>query len=392
MSRDHRIELIRKIEQKRNSKVIAYVTSDRHNLAGQIAGDTISILHEHILALAPAERAKLDLFIYSRGGNSDTPWSIVSMFREYSKEGSFSILIPYRAHSAATLISLGADEIVMTKKAELGPIDITISSGPYNPKDTVTHERLPVSVEDVMGYFALLEKLNCERPEEKMKGFEQLTRKVHPLVLGTVSRLLEQTKLVALRLLGTRAKPFAEEKNREIIKRLSSEIYSHLHTISRAEARQLGLDQVVSAEDAGIDEELWDLYKEYRTLFSLEEPFVPDQYLIAQNLEDHTWSSLNMACVESEARFDVFQKDIRVKQLRQVPPQVAINLNNIALPAIENINPQIVDQLLREIIQPVIERAVEDARKSLLASLPIAGFEHIEYNVGWKTIDGGIEV
>jgi len=43
MSREKRKDLIRKIEQKRNSKVIAYITSDRPNLAGQIAGDTVSI-------------------------------------------------------------------------------------------------------------------------------------------------------------------------------------------------------------------------------------------------------------------------------------------------------------------------------------------------------------
>lgn len=48
------------------------------------------------------------------------------MFREYSKQGSFSVLTPYRAHSAATVISLGADEIIMTEKSELGPIDITL--------------------------------------------------------------------------------------------------------------------------------------------------------------------------------------------------------------------------------------------------------------------------
>lgn len=92
------------------------MTSDREGLSASILGDVVSILHEHILATDYHQRGKLDLFIYSRGGDSDVPWSIVSMFREYCKKGSFSVLIPYRAHSAATVISLGADEIVMTKK------------------------------------------------------------------------------------------------------------------------------------------------------------------------------------------------------------------------------------------------------------------------------------
>jgi len=174
MLRENRRNIIQEIEKKRLSKVIAYVTSDRPNLSVQIAGDVVSLIHEHILSLKEEEQSKLDFFIYSRGGQSDVPWTIVSMFKEYSPKGSFSVLIPYRAHSAATVIALGADEIVMTKKAELGPIDITIVSGPYNPTEEDSNQRLPISVEDVTGYFSLLEKIGCERPDEKMKGFELL--------------------------------------------------------------------------------------------------------------------------------------------------------------------------------------------------------------------------
>jgi len=143
MSRERRKSIIREIEKKRDSKVITYVTSDRPNLSAHIAGDVVSLIHEHILAVKKEERNKLDLFIYSRGGQSDVPWTIVSMFREYSEEGSFSVLIPYRAHSAATVIALGADEIVMTKKAELGPIDITMGSGPYNPTEKIQLKDYP---------------------------------------------------------------------------------------------------------------------------------------------------------------------------------------------------------------------------------------------------------
>ncbi len=335
MSRENRKKIIQKIEKKRKSKVIAYVTSDRQGLGALIAGDVVSIIHEHILGLDEAERSKLDLFIYSRGGQSDVPWALVSMFREYFQTGSFSVLIPYRAHSAATVIALGADEIVMTKKAELGPIDITMTSGPYNPTEKNSNQRLPISVEDVKGYFSLLEKVGCGRPDEKMKGFDLLASNVHPLALGTVSRLLEQTKLVALRLLNTRAKPFSEEENHEIIKRLSSEVYSHSHTISRTEAlKYIGLKQVKNAEDIDIYSELWEFYEAYRDLFNLENPFQPEEHLIANNLEEHTWTDLNLACVESYKRYDICKQSIRIRRLRQVPPQVNLSLTNLNLPPI----------------------------------------------------------
>ena len=392
--RERRKEIIKKIEEKRGSKVIAYVTSDRPGLSAQIAGDVVSLLHEHILALDDQDRSKLDLFLYSRGGQSDVPWTIVSMFREYSKEGSFSILIPYRAHSAATVIALGADEIVMTKKAELGPIDITIQRGPYNPTEKDSSQRLPISVEDVTGYFRLLEKVGCERPDEKMKGFELLTNHVHPLALGYVSRLLEETKLVALRLLSTRAQPFSEEKNHEIVKRIS-EVYSHNHAISRTEAlKYIGLEQVKLAEDVKIADEMWELYEEYKELFSLEDPFKPEEQLISQGREEGEWHDLKLACVESFNRFDLCQQSIRVRRLRQVPPQVTLNLSNVNFPAIniENLPSElnqdqlnaILSQAVRAIVQQVLNDAVQIATQELLKALPQTGFERYILNAGWR--------
>jgi hypothetical protein len=395
MSRENRKKIIQDIERKRGSKVIAYVTSDRSGLGVQIMGDVVSLIHEHMLRFKEEERAKLDFFMYSRGGQSDVPWTIVSMFREYSQKGSFSVLIPYRAHSAATVIALGADEIVMARKAELGPIDITMERGPYNPVGKEPHDIKPVSVEDVTGYFSLLGKVGCERPDEKMKGFELLTAHVHPLALGTVSRLLEQTKLVGLRLLGTRANPFSDEENNEIIKRLSSESFSHTHTISRSEAlKYIGLKQVKYAEEVGIADELWELYEEYRQLFSLEEPFRPEEYLISIDLEEHTWPDLNLACIESSEGVDICRQSIRVRRLRQVPPQINLNLTNIGLPPINipnlppGIDPNALNSLVQQIVGSVVQQSlnnsVQIAVQQLVRSLPQAGFERLGFNSGWR--------
>ena len=394
MSRESRKNIIQEIEKKRGSRMIIYVTSDRGGLSVQIAGDVVSLIHEHILSLKEEERSKLDFFIYSRGGQSDVPWTIVSMFREYSQKGSFSVLIPYRAHSAATVIALGADEIVMTKKAELGPIDITISSGPYNPTEKDSRQRLPISVEDVTGYFSLLEKVGCERPDEKMKGFELLTNQVHPLALGTVSRLLEETKEVALKLLSTRAEPFTEEENHEIIRRIS-EVYSHEHTISRTEAiKYIGLKQIKTAEEVGVADKLWSLYEEYKELFRLEEPFKPEEYLISNGLEEYAWTDLNLACVESLKRFDICKQNLRVRRLRQVPPQVNLNLTNLHLPSInipnlpQDINQENIQMLIQQVVSSVVQQslnnAVQVAVEQLVKSLPHAGFERFLFDSGWQ--------
>lgn len=397
MGRQERLELIKKIETQRGSKVITYITSDRINLAARIASDVISIIHDHILAFTEKEREKIDFFIYSRGGDTNVPWALVSMFREYCKKGYFSVLVPFRAHSAATVISLGADEIVMTKKGELGPIDATLENGPYNPIDGSTNNRLPLSVEDVTGYFSLLKRIGCERPDEIMDGFRELTKHVHPLALGAINRTLEETKLVGLRLLATRAKSFSEEENQDIIKKLSSELYSHSHAITRTEAVQyLGLKQVKESEAVGIDQEMWELFKEYYELFEMDTPFAPEEYLIQNNLEENSWTDLKLACIESTSMFHICQKSLQVRKLRITPPSLTINLNGLTIPPI-TLPPQIANQsldqhqvqqliemILKNNLQIALNIATQDAVNKVIRSLPQQGFEHINYAGGWK--------
>jgi len=314
------------------------------------------------------------------------------MFRENSG-GKFNVIIPYRAHSAATMIALGADEIIMTDKGELGPIDITIGSGPYNPTEKNSDRRLPVSVEDVTGYFSLLEKIGCKRSLEKIKGFEQITQQVHPLVLGTVNRLLNQTNLVALRLLNTRQTPLRESTNKKIVKKLSAEIFSHRHTIYRKEAKdQVGIEFIRMAEDFKIEDDCWNLYKEYESMFSFHEPFTPDQHLESNNLDEHIWNNLNMACIESQNRIDICKKSVRVRRLRKIPPNVTINLSNVSFPALPALPAGIntaqlqnaIAQMIQALVPSTINLAAQQAAQEFLRSLPSAGFETFNFNIRWE--------
>src|SRR2546426_9356965 len=76
------------------------------------------------------EQERIDLFLYSRGGELTTPLPIVHLIKSHCKK--FNILIPYKAHSAAILICLGADEIVMGEMGQLSPIDPT-TYNVFNP-------------------------------------------------------------------------------------------------------------------------------------------------------------------------------------------------------------------------------------------------------------------
>ena len=81
-------------------------------------------------------------------------WNMVNMLRMFCDE--LEIIVPARARSAGTLMCLGADRVLMTKQATLGPIDPSLT-GPLNPAipGASPDSRAPVSVEAVRGYIEM---------------------------------------------------------------------------------------------------------------------------------------------------------------------------------------------------------------------------------------------
>jgi ClpP class serine protease len=120
MSYTDRVGLFTQIEEIRKRPLISYITSSRPDASAQMASDVIPEFANHILSV-PEEKKEIDLLIVSMGGDPTVAWRIISMLRErFEKIG---VLLPYAAFSAATLLSLGADEIVMHPFANLGPVD-----------------------------------------------------------------------------------------------------------------------------------------------------------------------------------------------------------------------------------------------------------------------------
>lgn len=391
MARPDRTKLIREIEKKRQSKLITFVTGDRRGLPAQVGPDALPVIEKHIRAVSGPRTKSIDLFLYSRGGDANVPWAAVGMLREFLGERRFNVLIPFRAHSAATVISLGADQIVMTRNAELGPIDATIPEGPHNPKDEDSKKYLPISVEDARGYFNFLDEISLTDQKHKMEAFKLLSERVHPLALGQVNRLLSSTSLVARQLLNGRLEPLNDEENERIVTQLSSEIFSHAHAIHLHEAKEIGLSFAISAKDDEIEDDLWDLYRDYAELLSIEEPFLPNDEMVENDLESKKWTNLPIACIESTSRTDIFSLNITARRLRQVPPQVTFDMSNlsISIPPIpseadQNELQQFISNQVKPLIQAQIQQATDAAVKALVASLPHKGFEIVHTNAYWK--------
>jgi len=248
-----RFAIYEKIEKMRSSRVIAFVTGDRPNMQAQISNDAVDLFGDHLDGLFPAK--KISLILYTIGGNTLAAWNIVNMLRMFCDQ--LEIILPNKARSAGTLMCLGADRILMTKQATLGPIDPSVA-GPLNPMipGAAPDARAPVSVEAVRGYIEMAKKdFGVEDGADMARVLIDLSSKVHPLVLGAIFRTRTQIQFLARELLKSQVTK--DEKVNKIIGFLCSESGSHDYTINRREAKTLGL-QVENPSD-----ELYQLLKEF---------------------------------------------------------------------------------------------------------------------------------
>lgn len=306
--------LIKRLEEERGSKVLVYITSDQepNQLHGQIAGDVIPIFYEHLKQIGPVNN--LDLFLYSSGGQTTAPWRIVNLLREYCDR--LSLLVPYKAHSAATLIALGADEIVMTPLAELSPIDPSIGSD-FNPPNPGQKEskKTPVRVEDVYGYINLAkEKMNIKDQTDITTILTKLVENLHPLAIGTVYRTHELIRLLAKKLLKLHMEGKEEERAiPQLIEDLAEKLYYHGYKISRREAKNLGLK--VTKAGGELEDLIWSLYTEYKEEMGLGGKLDPAQY------EDEDFpveEELSIALVEDLSLSSAYEKKVKIS--KQVGP------------------------------------------------------------------------
>lgn len=278
------------IEKERKSKVINYVTGDRPSMETQIGPDVIDLFVDHLDALWPIER--LTLILYTSGGDTATAWRLINLLRIFCDE--LEILVISKAHSAGTLICLGANRIIMTKQATLSPIDPSLNH-PLNPQvpGGLPHHRVPVSVEAVQGYLDVAKgTLKIKQQEWITEVFTHLSSQIHPLVLGQIFRTRNQIRFLADKLL--RYQCIEDSRKKDIVSFLCSDSGSHDHTINRREAEELGL--VIDKPSEGFYQILKDLQKNIGDTLLLRNRFSPDTELANEAKKDY---SLCRSMVES---------------------------------------------------------------------------------------------
>jgi hypothetical protein len=312
-----RIALYQEIEKRRESKLLVYVTGDRPGFETQIHPEILDYFIDHLDRIGKPK--KISLLLYTRGGNTLGAWSLVNLIRQFCDE--FEVIIPAKAQSAGTLISLGANTIVMTKQATLGPIDPSLNS-PLNPQNPLAPQnptaRVPVSVESIKGYFQLAQEDLKINDENSLKDIMiNLSNQVHPLVLGDVYRSRTQIQMLAKKLLSKQIKDTAQIE--KIIAFLCSDSGSHDYSIYRREAKdELGLN--IEKPDDDFYQTIKNTFNDIKTELELNIPYEPNLVLGTQMTANYSSRRILIESLQFGTHVFVSEGTL-LKNVQNIPQQ-----------------------------------------------------------------------
>ena len=333
MNYDERKPLLREVEQLRpGRRLVCFLNFDRQSeprLPGLSTLFHADVKEALFRVLKESDSLEgIDLLLYTRGGDTNAVWPLVSLVREFDPD--FEVLVPFRCHSSGTLAALGANRLILTSLSELSPIDPS-TGNQFNPRDPADPTSgMAISVEDVRAYRSfILEQLSGSKkkrdellplPPEAIPLLQRLTTEVHPLALGNVNRVLQQIKQLAVNLLNLH--PVDGEDVQKIVEALTTQFFSHLHMINRHEAKDILGDRVEFASRE-LSDALDNVLRAYEEQFALRRNFYLMNLLDSDAEKPFRFIG---ASLESVMRSYLFETKGVVRQVAKPPANIQVQV------------------------------------------------------------------
>jgi hypothetical protein len=256
-------EFIKQIEAEHQSRVLAY--------HGEINDDDSVQVYRALQSLGPCN--KITLILGSPGGSPDAAYRIVQRIREFASE--FEVVIGGIAASAATLVSLGADKIIMGPGAEIGPVDAQVPvdirllvPGKLDTSDDEPWERVVrIPAQVIRDFFQFIGVI--PGPTESQLNIAPLQRvidRLDPVSIGWYERVTRVSRQYATELLQRyllAGQPDANRRAEAIASALIDVFPSHNALLSRSRVRDLGIPvEDASQETAWASDFLYSFYDE----------------------------------------------------------------------------------------------------------------------------------
>lgn len=244
--------LIREIEKVTGRRLIVYVSNLNHH-ESSITRDDIAPFHELVASLD--QQSDVDLLIQSPGGDPNAAEIIVHTLLSRTKH--LRVIVPQAAKSAATLISLAADEILMSDTSELGPID---------PQVTIPTS-YGLAFRPAQAFLNGLEMIKKEHADGRALNavYYPFLKGVDAALIDYCYKSIEHSKRLAIKWL-TRSMYKNQPKEAERIAEelINIEKYpSHGQVINYRDGLKIGLRITYKSFDDPIWQMLWHLYISY---------------------------------------------------------------------------------------------------------------------------------
>ncbi len=234
------------IERARNSAVVAYVLHDN----AMIADDAIPQIYDKLQALG--RRDRIDLLLHARGGVAEAAWRVLNLLRDYCDH--LAVIVGTQVHGPASLLALGADEIVMGPLSELGSIELH-RRHPLLPHDH-NGQIIPSTWSEIAGLFGLQDRgTGSEKAGETKSSHvarsvpDAVYGYIHPLALASIHQSDRLNRDLTRKALEMHTSIDDSLQIDRIVDLFNGGFHSPLYTANRDELRELGLS-VTRADDA----------------------------------------------------------------------------------------------------------------------------------------------
>jgi hypothetical protein len=218
--------LIARLADRLGGPLVAYWNGPR----GSVCHNDVVALYHVLERLGQHE--VIYVFIKSDGGSGQVSLRLVNLLRQHCRR--LMALVPLECASAATMIALGADGILMGPTAYLTAVDTSLNHA-LSPVDR-DNDRVSVSLNELQRVIRLWREQQGEVAENAYKSLFQY---VHPLVIGAVDRAESLSIMLCRELL---AYHIADETKAEAISTaLNGKYPSHSYPILLDEAVKIGL-------------------------------------------------------------------------------------------------------------------------------------------------------
>jgi hypothetical protein len=212
----------------------------------------------------PNHNNEIDFIINSGGGDADAAYKIITILKGRFKK--VNVIVPLWAKSAATLISLGADEIIIDEMGEFGPLDPQIPKEKEDSPDfdfetsLIDESALQLIEEKAQVQFLNMfinihehKRIRIDRKEISRQIFHYISEfytpllsQIDPYKMGQKNRITRIASEYAAKILS-RTKT-TSVNSRRLIYYLANECPVHGFVVDYEQIKQFGLNIKLSDE------------------------------------------------------------------------------------------------------------------------------------------------